>query len=149
MSALTDWVGTLNTTNMNVHIKKIRSKSSYFPIGSKYIFLFISFYSVFQYSSIYFLRDHNLLPKGLALFIISAGMLLFLMHRIGLSLGRIAERNLDSLYESSYINLSKSDEELARGSARAKRRAIVKSSISLTITFLFGVVASLIANNLS
>jgi hypothetical protein len=137
MSSLTDWVGTLNTTSMNVHIKNVRSKSSYFPIGSKYLFLFVSFYSVFQYSNIYFLRDHNLLPKGLALFIISTGMLLFLMHRIGLSLGRVAERNLDSLYESSYINLSKSDEELACGSARAKRRAITKSSISLAITFVF------------
>ncbi len=149
MTVLKDWVESLDKTQINETLKIIRSKSAVLPTISKYIFLFASFYTIIQYSNIYFSSEIIEPNKVLALYIVTSSMVLFIMYRVGITLGRLAEHNLDSLYESSYINLSSCDEKLVLDSKRARKTAAIKSVVSVIFTFAFGVAASVVANNFS
>lgn len=149
MTTLTDWVGTLDTTHMNKNVKIMRGQSSLIPVVSKYLFLVIGFYFLLNYANLYFPTDNIIEAKGLSLFIVGAGLALFLSYKIGFALGKYAKNNLDSIYESSYINLSSCDANLVSTSIRAKKYAMIKTIASISITLLLSIAASIISNKLS
>jgi len=105
-------------------------------------------YFSIKYSNGYFQFDSADQFQHAAIFILSFGAFLLIVNQIGSVIGRIAERNLDAIYETSYINLSNSDITLVKNSAKTKRNALAKAIVSVALTLAIGIVSSLISKNL-
>ncbi|WP_019602888.1 hypothetical protein [Teredinibacter turnerae] len=149
MTTLNDWYETLEKTSVNALIKYVRSKSSTFPSIGSWLVLLSSLYFTFKYSTVYFDQSAQNDFQHLGLFVLSFGTFISAMHRIGNWLGKISERSIDSIYESSYINLSKSDLNLVSSSAMSRKKSLYKVIASVLITLTYGVSASLVANAIS
>jgi len=148
MSTLNDWLGTLERSTMNKYLKAIRSKSSIYPSIGKYIFLLTSLYFALKYSTLYFALPVNHQFQHLGIFILAFGTAIFIMYEVGNWLGKVSERGLDSIYETSYIHISKCDQNLAAEAEEIRKNNLLKSVLSTIITFLFAVLASYVATKL-
>ncbi len=148
MSLIKKWYNGIDKKPVHPAIKKVRSLSHTIPTLLKYSLLSIAFYYIYILSSTYLPIDKHG-NRELALFIIFSMSAAFLSYRLGKYLGHKAERNIDSIYEHSYINFSSADEDFVSNSLSKIKKSYLKAISYITVTIILGIIGSTLANWLS
>jgi hypothetical protein len=148
MSVLNNWFSAIEKNEVNGIIKIIRKYSHLFPVSFKYGFLALTSYYVFDLSSHIFVQPTADM-RVTSLFILSSALVAFIMYRLGIYFGRKTERNVDNIYEPSYINFSGSDENFVKESCVKIKSSRTKAVLSIVGALCVGIIGSLLANWLS
>ena len=145
MAVINNWVGSLQTTQLNSFLKYARGYSYIIPTLAKNGLLVIAV------ACTYFLSDKYLLTptdpyKTLANYMIFAMLFSFTFYKLGAFLGKKSEQSLDRIYQISYIYLSGADKNLADTTESLTRGFIGKSIFFIVLNFIIGLSASIVAN---
>jgi len=143
MSVIKSWNDCLEVTDFNKFIRVLRGFSDWFPVMCQYGLLLMGSY--LTYSSIEsFFKVPT--PESTATFLLFSVLFNFLLFKIGLFIGRRAERNLDQTYQMSYINFSGADVKLAKDSTKSVQGSVIKSFVYVLGSVVLGVISSGIAS---
>lgn len=143
MSTIKAWADCLQTADTNRFLRLIRKKSHYFPRIIMYAFLAVTVWYVSQYSKA--LLSGSVSLKSAVDFALVSVLSAFLTLRFGRYIGSKAEKNIDEIYELSYIHFSSADERLV-GESKAKiARSVMKSAGAVLAAFIIGIASSIVA----
>ncbi len=141
------WFAGVPVAQGSAWFKSVRRHSEWFNQIGEYSMAGVTLFSVFRVlpSLVPATAD----PTALTRFLVGAVAMLFLAYRIGHLIGSKVEDALDSWEELAYLKLNRGDEVELASATRDNNRAIVKVVLGGIVTFLLGVIASLVANAIS
>ncbi|MDO8993298.1 MAG: hypothetical protein U1D41_13230 [Nitrosomonas sp.] len=139
-----NWFQSLDSNKLPKIIETLQNNSHFFPVLTKYAIGIFSGYLVYKYSSFLVPLESNDL-NNLFIALLSSFGFIFISFSISSFFGKMAERNIDSITELSYIQLNRGDEKLIEKFKSTNRWGILKVIIWLVGTFALGVLSSLTA----
>jgi hypothetical protein len=143
MSVIKSWNDCLEVTEMNSILKNTRHFSKYFPSFCHYSLLATGVFFTFQTIDLYFT---TLAPESTAKFVLLAILANYLLVKAGRYIGIKAERNLDQIYQPSYIRFSGADDKLAKNTSSNVRTSILRSIGYISLTLVLGGISSVLAS---
>lgn len=143
MTTLKTWFQCLDYTKSNAFFTFIRKRSHYLRLLVRNSFLGLAVWHVYVVS-FDLLTGINSLDVSIR-FALGAVLYAYLAIQMGDFLGRIIERNIDMIYEISYICLSQADTNLVENSKAYNTKNIIKGISALAAAFLVGVASSVAA----
>ncbi|MBL0674843.1 hypothetical protein [Aeromonas dhakensis] len=147
MSVIKGWFGSIEKNYVPKYIKFLRRFSHIIPKVTKYFFLFLVSYYVYDLS-------YKLLPnEGVGIrdavqFLLVSFLVTYISVSFGMFIGKRIENNLDNIYEQSYVSFTGADENFVKHSSVNIKRSKVRALINLVLTIIIGVGCSVVANNL-
>lgn len=144
MSVIKSWFGTIEKNPISPTVKTARKFSYFAPRLAKYSLLTLTSYYIFASSNTFLSSNNDL--KTATLFSLGSVLIAYLSIRFGVFFGKRIERNLDNIYEQSYINFSGADECFVSASATKIKKSKVKAGVNLLASIVLAISCSLIAN---
>ncbi|MDO6508715.1 hypothetical protein Q4506_17075 [Colwellia sp. 4_MG-2023] len=143
MSVIKGWFNSVEKNEISKVTKLIRSYSHFLPRLFKYGLLGLANYYVYKASQVFVPATADI--NAAVVFILMSLLTLFVTFQLGSYLGKKAERNLDSIYEQSYINFSGADENFVNISTTKIKNSRNRVLASLIGTLILGAGGSLLA----
>jgi len=143
MSVIKGWFNSVEKNQIGKTTKLLRSYSHFLPRVFKYGLLGLANYYVYKASKVFVPEASDI--NSAVVFIFLSLFSLFITFQLGSYLGKKAERNLDSIYEQSYISFSGADETFVKNSATKIKNSRSRVFLSLIGTLVLGAGGSLLA----
>lgn len=148
MSVTEKWVSGLNTVRSKSKINFLQ-RNLYIPKILTMLTIFgLTFYFIYVCSALIESAINSNL-QHLALFLSAALFVIVFSFRLSDFIYAKAQNILNSFFDVSYINLCKADMRVAEQAENSFSKTIVKSILTVAGSLIIGVVASVIANNIS
>lgn len=143
MTTIKTWFECLDYTKSNTFLMQMRKRSHLFKSVLKNAFLALSVWHIYTVSFDVLSGTYSL---DLSVrFALGAVLYAYLALQLGIFLGRVIERNIDMMYEISYISFSQADTKLVKTSKAYNLKNIAKGGVALLAAFAVGVASSIAA----